>query len=108
MMSVAFMMGTTAREVAGEWLGDRTRSKSNKGSGNGQFIGAFESMNRSSMDVNPEAYAGTSVMSQGGTSSVMEANFRAVLLAGVPGKVAPRLMRTYRKWPAALSVDESD
>ena len=39
-------------------------------------------------------YAGTSVTSQGGTSSVMAENFRAVLLAGMPGKVAPRLMRT--------------
>ncbi len=44
-----------------------------------------------------EAYTGTSVTIQGETSSVMEANFRAVLLAGVPGKMAPRLMRTYRK-----------
>lgn len=36
----------------------------------------------------------TRVRNQGGTSSAIAENFRAVLLAGIPGNVAPRLMRT--------------
>src|SRR5512147_2079443 len=49
----------------------------------------------------PRHYEGTRVRNQGGTSSTIPENFLAVLPAGIPGKVAPRLIRTDRKAGAA-------
>lgn len=42
-------------------------------------------------------YSGTRVSIQGGVSSPMSENRRAVLLAGIPGKTAPRRISTERK-----------
>jgi len=42
-------------------------------------------------------YSGTRISIQGGVSSPMSENRRAVLLAGIPGKTAPRRISTERK-----------
>ncbi len=56
-------------------------------------------------------YEGTRVRNHGGTSSTIPENFLAVLPAGIPGKVAPRLIRTDRNTGAVScreSVDSGD
>ena len=79
--------------------GDLTQSKSNKGSGDGQFSREF--LHRpvwrwqlavfyAGGAVRALLYSGTRISIQGGVSSTMSENRRAVLLAGIPGKTAPR------------------
>ena len=79
--------------------GDLTRSKSNKGSGDGQFSHEFlhRPVWRWPLAVfytgeadRVQLYSGTRISIQGGVSSTISENRLAVLLAGIPGKTAPR------------------
>lgn len=72
-----------------------TPLESNKGFEDGQFNGRFaqrrHAVQRNGVDRETQpSGAGTRVSIQGGASSAMSRNFRAVLLAGIPLNKAPR------------------
>ena len=80
-----------------EMGGDVTRMKSNKGSVNGQFSHEFTRVgHRDGIEgglLTVRGYcSGTRITIQGGVSSTMLRNCLAVLLAGMFGNTAPRLI----------------
>ena len=90
------------RIMIGAW---RVCPKSNKGSGDRQFIGRFVLVKGQGWGTSGRLYlagqvvscsSGTRLRNQGGVSSAMPWNFLAVLLAGIPSNKAPRWIVTSR------------